>query len=117
MVRSLFTHFKQSCVGTTNKRLVVLPLHMVWTFLKDIPTLYIGLGQKLTFQGRFLPAAECCLADPSKVAADAISYSVTNAFLVQAYSILDAPRKSEILKTVVAPLPIAQNITYVTGAA
>jgi hypothetical protein len=70
----MWTNFKRSAVG--NEIYCFVPLHMLFPALRDVPLLYLGLGQRLVLNLRLVPAGECMLSAPDDAAGGDPTYVV-----------------------------------------
>jgi hypothetical protein len=109
----LKSHYRRVSSSTDGvKALIAIPFHHLIPALRDIPAIYLGLGQRLVMNLRLVPAGECLMADANDAAAGEPTYTVGNAHGIFTYSILDAPRRDMILRNNISPIPIVKNVSF-----
>lgn len=109
---SLFANWKRSTVGAVDEAYCFVPFHHLIPALRDVPALFLGLGQRLVLNLRMVPNGEALMHSTAVDGGAAPTYTISQAHGVFVYSLLDAPRREMILRSNVSPIPIVKNISF-----
>lgn len=109
---SLFANWKRSTIGNVDEAFCFVPFHHLIPALRDMPALFLGLGQRLVLNLRMVPSGEALMHSTAVDGGAAPTYTISQAHGVFVYSILDAPRREMILRSNVSPIPVVKNISF-----